>query len=371
MKNFDFFSPVRIKFGSGEAENLGATVNSLGFKKGILICDKLFAENGTADKLIAACPAISQIFSDITPNPLLQEVRNVAQIMKKSKFDFAVALGGGSSIDLAKFACSAVFAEFDVTEYFYKRKVFSDKHIPLIAVPTTAGTGSEVTSVSVCNDEITKIKAPLLCDNFYPYMAVIDPKLTLTVPPFITAVTGLDALSHALEAYWANGSQPICDSFAIGALRYIFDNLKAAYDNGSNLSAREGMSLGALMAGLSFALPKTAGCHGCSYGLSNNYHLCHGEACAFTLDSFVRINSKALPEKMNYLAKVLGFGDTDGLADEIAALKKHFKLKTTLRDIGADDISKLAYDCSIHTAMKNNPVALSPSQMEEMFEKLR
>ena len=371
MKEFNFFSPVKIKFGSGEAKKLEQTIKELGFSKGILICDKLFANNGLADNIRKNCPSIIATFSDITPNPLLQEVRNAAKLMKEKEVDFAIALGGGSSIDLAKFACSAVYGESDVAEYFYKRAIFSEKHIPLIAIPTTAGTGSEVTSVSVCNDEVLMIKAPLLCNNFYPFMAIIDPELTISVPPFITATTGLDAMSHALEAYWSNGSQPICDILAISALCHMFPNIKKAFDNGKDLSAREEMSLGSLLAGLSFAIPKTAGCHGCSYGLSNNYHLCHGEACAFTLDSFIRINSTVLPDKMDFLAKSLGFENTDQLADKVMELKKYFGLKTTLGDIGAKSIDKLSKDCSEHIAMKNNPILLSPSQMKDLFEKLR
>jgi alcohol dehydrogenase len=371
VNNFSYNQPVKIEFGAGSISKLTAIAQSNGWNKGILICDKLFINNGLAQKIKESCLLLVDIYSDITPNPMLNEVRHAADLIKFHNADFVVALGGGSSMDLAKFACSMVYADADATEYFFKRKVFENKHIPLIAVPTTAGTGSEVTSVSVCNDEVSGVKAPLMHNNFFASYAIIDPELTLTVPPYVTATTGLDALSHALEAFWSKNHQPICDALALQSIKLIFDNLEKAYKCGSDLEVRTNMSLAALYAGLAFALPKTAGVHGCSYPLSIDYHLSHGEACAFTMDSFIKINADAENGRLNNLAKEAGFDNATSMANEVARLKKVMNLKCTLADCGIVDVEKLAKDCAVHPLLKNNPVNMDEIKLNKMFEELR
>lgn len=370
VKDFSYSQTVILNFGIGISEKLDGIIKQQGFKCGMLICDKLFASNGVAEKIKASSPCIAAIFSDITPNPLLSEVEKAAKLLKDINADFVIALGGGSSIDLAKFACSMVFAKHKSQEYFYKRQVFSNEHLPLIAMPTTAGTGSEVTAVSVCNDDETGVKQPLNHPNFYPYMALIDPKCTLSVPPFVTAVTGLDAMSHALEAFWSVNHQPICDMYAEKSLKLIFENLEKSYDNGSDIEARANMSLGALYAGLAFAQSKTAAVHACSYPLSTDYHLCHGEACAFTLNLFLLENA-SVDARLHTLAHSLGFDSVEMMADRINELKKKFKLKLTFADIGKEDIETLAELCLKHPLFNNNPKQYSTKELTEVLKRLR
>ncbi|MFI3229569.1 MAG: iron-containing alcohol dehydrogenase [Bacillota bacterium] len=370
INNFSFSAPVAIEYGVGVTAKLADIASSRGYTKGVLVSDKLFATNGTAEKIMASCPALVAMYSDITPNPMLQEVRNASKLMKEVGADFVVALGGGSAMDLAKFASAMVNAEYDVTEYFYKRQDVPAGNLPLIAIPTTAGTGSEMTAVSVCNDEATGIKSPLNHKNFYASVAVIDPMLTLSVPPFVTATTGLDALSHALEAFWCASCNPISDGLAEYAIRLVFENLETAFNDGSNVDARGSMMLASLIAGISFAPTRTAGVHGCSYPLSIDYHLCHGEACAFTLDSFIKVNATA-GDKLNKLAKRVGFSDAVAMADEVARLKKVFKLKTTLSDVGITDVDDLAKKCSEHPLLSNNVPKMSASDLADMFNTLK
>lgn len=365
--SFVYALPVKLVFGIGAVESLGEITKNSNFSKGVLVTDKLFVDTGVAASIMKSCPTIVDIFSDFTPNPLLSQVQSCANLLKNIGADFVVALGGGSSMDLAKFACSMVFADSSPQEYFYKRKTFSDKHLPLIALPTTAGTGSEVTSVSVCNDDLTGIKAPLNSENFYPYMAVVDPALTLSVPPFVTAVTGLDALSHALEAYWSNNHQPICDMYAEKSLELIFANLEKAYNNGADINARTAMSLGSIYAGLAFAQPKTAAVHGCSYILAN-YNLYHGEACAFTLDMFL-IENASVDSRLNDLAKKLGFCDALAVAERINELKAKFKLKRKFVDIGVKDIEEFASQCIKHPLFANNPKKYDAESLAKELKK--
>jgi alcohol dehydrogenase len=370
VKDFNYFLPVNLHFGVGISEKLDKIVSEHNFKRGLLICDKLFVKNGVAEKIKNSTNSIIGIFSDITPNPLLSEVEKAANRLKDIKADFVIALGGGSSLDLAKFASSMVFATYPAIEYFFKRQTFTDEHLPLIAMPTTSGTGSEVTAVSVCNDDISGYKAPLGHNNFFPCMAIVDPLLTLSVPPFVTAVTGMDAMSHALEAYWSVNHQPICDMYATKSLQLIFDNLEKAYKDGSDIDARTNLSLGALLAGLAFAHAKTAAVHACSYPLATDYDLCHGEACAFTLDLFLLENAK-VDSRLQELAKSIGFADVEGMADKINELKVKFKLKLTFKDLGKEDIKTLAEKCVKHPIMNNNPKKYTQNELAKVFEKLR
>lgn len=369
VNEFAYPLKVDLRFGAGIAEKLDEIIREQNFKRGVLICDKLFAENGVADRIRNSSSAIISIFSDITPNPLLSQAEKAARLLQEVNADFAIALGGGSSIDLAKFACSMVFAQHKAQEYFFKRQIFDFAHLPLIAMPTTAGTGSEVTAVSVLNDDATGQKAPLTHNNFYPHMAIIDPALTLSVPPFVTAVTGLDAMSHALEAYWSIKHQPICDIFAENSLKLIFDNLEKAYIDGGDITARSNMSLGSLYAGLAFSQAKTAAVHACSYPLSIDYNLCHGEACALTLDLFLLENASA-DGRIHALAQRLGFASVEAMAQAIAQLKKKFKLKQSFAEIGVVDIESLAKKCVNHPILAFNPKTYTPDEMAKVLKRL-
>lgn len=368
IKGFEYFQPVEIIFGQGKIKELNNILNNKGYKKGVLICDRIFILNGLSERLLAENFLIKSVFTDLSPNPLLSEVCNAVKIIKENDADFVIAMGGGSCMDVAKFACSMAYASGDIRDYFYGRKLFEAKKVSLILVPTTAGTGSEVTSVSVCNDEINGIKAPMNHKNFFADIALIDPELTLSVPQNVTADTGIDALSHALEGFWSKNHQPISDMFAFQSCKLILDNLLDAYNNGQNTVARQNMSLGALYAGLAFALTKTAGCHACSYPISINYKLSHGQACGLTLDSFIRINKNAENKRLEEFSKSLGYSGADALAEKVKQLKKAMGMKCSLSDYGITDIKKLAYECSIHPLMSNNPVKLGCHQLKQMFE---
>ena len=200
-----------------------------------------------------------------------------------------------------------------------------------------------------------------------PSAAIVDPELSATVPPRTTMNTGLDALAHALEGYWSVNHQPIPDVLATEAVRMVLKNLETAWREPENMAARENMAYASLLGGLSFALPKTAACHACSYPLSEDYHLPHGEACAFTLDSFVRINAD---ERLEALCLAVGLSGTEELAAKIHALKEMAGLHTRLSQLGDVDVDKLCRDCAKHPLMNNNPVRMDEANLRTMFEML-
>lgn len=368
--NWNFYLPVKIVFGAGSANNITEAIGELGCRNGVLVCDPIFVRNGLADKIIQnAKGSLSAVFCDVKPNPTVDDVDRCVQLIRKHGADFAVALGGGSTIDCAKAACAIAKAGDTIRNYHTGGKpLCAEYSVPLIAVPTTAGTGSEVTSVTVLTDNKKQVKAPLGHPLLLPKTAVVDPLLTLSVPKDVTASTGLDIMSHALEGFWSVNHQPVCDALALSAARNVFQYLPAAYDNPGCLEAREKLCEASLLAGVAFSHPKTSGPHACSFPLTNIYGLPHGEACAFTLDAFTRLNAEAENGRLHVFARDCGFHDAYEMAEQIAALKVRFNMKRKLTDIGvtAERICSLAAN-SMHPNMLNNPVVMSVGMVEKLY----
>ena len=226
-----------------------------------------------------------------------------------------------------------------------------------------------MTCVSVLSDHANGKKAPIVSEGFYPKAAIIDPELTYTMPPAVTAGTGIDVLSHAIEGYWSKGHQPICDTLAIHAAALVFKYLYRAYENPSDEEAREKMCEASVIAGLAFTLPKTTSSHACSFPLTNIYHIPHGEACGLTLDYFVRINARGTgSERVETLAKALGFADAEALADAIFALKQKLGLRCDLKDLHLEEeqIAELV-KISRHPNLYNNPVEITDEMLDKMY----
>ena len=361
---FVYSQPVKIWFGAGQFARLGAVLDELGSQSCVIACGRHFAPE--AEKLMAKDARIKAVFGAVEQNPQLSGIVETVRLAREHDADTVIGVGGGSSIDTAKFAAAIARGEGEAEEYFRGTRPFPAERLNIVAVPTTAGTGSEVTQVSVVS--FGKEKKTINNPVFMPKAAIVDPLMSVGVPPRTTMNTGLDAMAHALEGYWSRNHQPIPDLMAIEAVRLILANLERAYRDGSDLEARSAMAYASLLGGLSFALPKTAASHACSYPLSEDYHLPHGEACAFTLDSLVRINAD---ERLEALARAVGLRDCEELAQRIAALKALGGLRTRLGELGEVDLDKLCRDCAAHPLMNNNPVRMDEAKLREMFEALR
>lgn len=368
--NFEYFQPVSIRFGGGAVRALPAILEEMKVGRALLLCDD-FLLNTAKDMAEASTGRIVAVMGGVRPNPTVQNVDAIVARCKDIGIEAIVAMGGGSVLDAGKMAGALAIQGGAAAAYLRGEKRLGEGRIPVIAVPTTAGTGSEVTMVSVLSDEETGFKAPVGHKCLFPTMALVDPELTCTVPPAVTAATGMDALSHALEAYWSRHHQPICDALAQQACQYIFTHLEDAVRDGKNMAAREGLSLGALLAGLAFAQAKTAGVHACSYPLTIRYHLSHGAACALTLDAFTRVNSEA-DGRLDTLAKALGFQGAHAMADKIAAMKKAMGLPCSLAEAGipAADAALLATESMGYALMGNNPVVMDAPSLTALLEGL-
>lgn len=367
--NFRYALKTEIAFGNHCVKELGRYCNEYGWSNGILVADPFFRDSGLAEAVVQyADGAISAIFSDLESNPTVMNVDACAKIVEEHNAQFIVALGGGSSLDCAKAASVTAYSGASVRSFHSEGVKISAPGLPIIAIPTTAGTGSEVTNVAVLSDPQKGMKGPMASDYMYAKLAIVDPILTMSVPPRVVASTGLDALSHALEGFWSKNHQPICDACAIYASKLVFENLYEAFRHGDNIRAKENMSLAALIAGLAFGPPKTAASHACSFPLTNIYHIPHGEACAFTLDSLLRINCEAERDRLQQLSGMIGFLSPESMADEIYRLKKVTGMRCTLKEVGiaVDDLPQFVEKCK-HPNLLNNPVEMTNERLMAMF----
>lgn len=374
---WEFMLPVKLVFGNGKRKDLEKYINEIGGTRGILVCSKSFAKNGTADEFVKMSNGlIKGIFSDVRPNPTTNNVDSCVKLMRELDADFAVALGGGSPMDCCKAACAIAKGDDVIRSYHTGGKAINaNEAIPMIAVTTTSGTASEVTNISVLTDVALNLKNPMNDPAMYPKIAVIDPELTLTVPKQITASTGLDVLAHAVESYWATIHQPVCTACSIYSARLVFEWLEKAYNNPNDLAAREKMAEASIVAGVAFSHPRTTGSHACSFPLTNIYGVPHGEACAFTLDYFIKFNADNADAdgRITALAKDCGFESPYAMADEIQAMKKRMGMKTRLSEIGCvtDEQIRELTKKSMSMLMTRNPIPLTEDDIYTMYRKLK
>lgn len=375
--NWEFMLPVKLIFGNGKRRDLEKYICETGGTNGVLVCGKSFTKNGVADEFVKMSGGrLKAIFSDVRPNPTTDNVDDCVKLMRQINADFAVALGGGSPMDCCKAACAITRGNDKIRAYHSEgKKISADEAIPMIAVTTTSGTASEVTNISVLTDVEKNLKNPMNDPVMYPKIAIIDPELTLTVPPQVTASTGLDVLSHALESYWATIHQPICSACSIQSARLVFEWLEKAYNNPGDLEAREKMAEASILAGVAFSHPRTTGSHACSFPLTNIYKIPHGEACAFTLDYFLKFNAERADGdgRIAAFAKDCGFASAFEMADEITAMKKRMGMRTRLSEVGCTTDSQIdeLTKASMSMLMTRNPIALTEKDIREMYLALK
>lgn len=364
---WSYFEPVRVVFGAGCLSRLGDEISHMGVNRGLLVTSPSFSRRGTVDAVCGmADGCIKAVYDRVSPNPETEQCDECVALLRRFDCDFVVALGGGSVMDCAKAASTIVFGTEAATYYLGSGNPLPEKHLPVVAVPTTAGTGSEVTSVAVLSDHARGLKAPLSSVSMYPVLAIVDPELTYSAPARLAAASGLDALCHAVEAYWNRNHIPVCDVLAVRAAKMVLDNLENACRG--DRAARDAMAEASLTAGLAFNLPKTTSAHACSYPLTNILGIDHGEACALTITWFMRFNASHGDCRTATLAKELGYESAAELADAIDALRLACGLRMDLCDLALDDdaIARLAA-ASRHPNLLNNPVEVTDADLLSLY----
>ncbi len=359
--------PTEIVFGEGSSDNLGVLLAERGLKRALLLTSPGFVARGEAAAFTAASGgAVVGVASDIEPNPTIQNAESCARTARELGAECLVAIGGGSVMDCAK-AVGVMLHDGCPAEALISGHRIGGM-LPMVALPTTAGTASEVSGAAVLSWREKGRKSAFLSPALHPLLAVIDPILTYTCPPALTAASGVDALSHALDALGSVRAQPISDLLAVEAARLVFLHLRTAYASGDDPAAREGMARASLLAGMAFSQSGVSAAHACSYPLTVKYGIPHGEACAFTLDAWYALNARARPAMDDY-AVALGFRGAEGLAAELNKLKRDLGLRVTLSDagIGDGDLEALAEGALQAGAMKNNVVQLDRQGIIDLY----
>ena len=301
--------------GVGAADEVGRQAKRLGGRRALIVTDPGIAKLGYADRVVAHLKAANidaTIFADVTPDPTLQNVTDGLKQYRDAVCDFLVAIGGGSAIDCGKAIAVKLTNEGTLGDYMGVDKI-PNPGAPLIAIPTTAGTGSECTKVTVITDAERNVKMMLSSPCLLAQVALIDPLLSLTTPPHLTAAVGVDALTHAIEAYISRRAQPMTDALALKAIRLISGSLRQAWADGQNLEARTEMMIGASIAGMAFSNSSVALVHGMSRPIGAYFHIHHGLSNAVLLLDVMEFSLVGRPERFADIARAMG-EPVDGLS---------------------------------------------------------
>jgi choline dehydrogenase len=343
--------PTRIVHGIGAVERLGELVRELGIKRPLLVTDPGVVGAGLAERALAQLNGAA-VFDRVRANPDVELVAEVAAVYRDEGCDGLVGLGGGSSLDTAKAVGVEVVHGGSILDYEYGASPITRRIPPLIAVPTTAGTGSEVTLWAVITDHERKIKfnvggTPLIG----PHVAVLDPELTVGLPPAITAATGMDALAHGIECYTCDYHQPLNDAVALMAIELVAQWLPRAYADGSDLEARTHMAHAATLGGMAYGTESAGAAHAMSQSAGGVHDCPHGALTARVLGPVCEYNAPAAPERYARIARALGVdvGGLDVLAASQAGVEAVYALADevgipTMEELGfsADEIPMLA-----------------------------
>jgi alcohol dehydrogenase len=319
-QNFTVTQPTRIRFGSGAVADLGRMVQEFGGTKVFLVVDPGLNKTNLVDKITGPLKAAAipfKVYDKIDPEPGLSLADKGCALAKKFGADCVVGAGGGSSMDVAK-AISILLTNGGKAEDYLGLGKIKKAGVPKIMVPTTAGTGAEVTFTAVFINEKTKSKGGMNGDPLYPEAVILDPTLTLSLPPHVTAYTGIDAFTHAIEAYVSTQAHAISDMYALEAMDLIYQNLGKAYANGGNLEARSNMLMGSLLGGKALATAGVGLVHAMAYPLGGMFGIPHGLANAVLLPYVVDYNILGAPEKYAVVAELMEC-DGEGLGAREAA----------------------------------------------------
>lgn len=364
---YNFFVKSNIVFGRGAVEQLPEMIQSYGLKSVMVVYDAGVKAAGIAQKVmdqVEKAGVASIVFDGVIPNPTNEVVEEAAAIAKEKKVDGFVAVGGGSSIDLAKAVNVLMTNPGKIGEYGGMNMVKNDC-LPLIVIPTTAGTSSEITNVSALIDTEKVIKYVVIDNKIVASDVICDPDFTKTVPPSVTAATGMDAITHAVESYISNMSTPLTGYNSLEALKIFRTYLPRAVKDGSDMEAREQMMLGCVIVGFAFSNANLGLVHGIAHTLSAHFGLAHGMANATVLPYVMEYNATSCPEKMVDMAKAIGLPVTGNQQEDMYLLSKDLLAMTKelgIKTLSEQGIEKKDFDMLAEDVLKEPVLGFNPRQ---------
>lgn len=374
-----FYIPSVNLMGAGCLEEAATSIQAQGFKKGLIVTDKVICEIGMAKQvadLLSSKGVETVIFDGTQPNPTTGNVVAGLAILKENNCDFVVSLGGGSPHDCAKGIALVATNGGKIADY-EGVDVSPKPQLPVVAINTTAGTASEMTRFCIITDEDRHVKMALVDKNTTPIMSVNDPELMLAKPASLTAATGMDALTHAVEAYVSTAATPITDACAIKAIELIQANLRTAVEHGQNIEAREQMAYAQFLGGMAFNNASLGYVHAMAHQLGGFYDLPHGVCNAILLPHVQTFNAKVVPERLKDIAVALGV-NVDGMTADEGAQAALEAIKQLSKDVGipsglsALNVKPEDFDILAENALKDacgftNPTPATHDEIKEIF----
>ncbi len=365
--SYNFFVKSNITFGKGAVEKLPELIQNYGMKNIMVVYDQGVKAAGIAQVVleqINKAEANVVIFDGVIPNPTNDVVEEAASLAKESNVDGFVAVGGGSSIDLAKAVNILMKNPGKIGEYGGMNLV-KNPCLPLIAIPTTAGTSSEITNVSALIDTEKVVKYVVIDNNIVASDVIADPEFTRTVPASVTAATGMDAITHAVESYISNMATPLTEYNSLKGLEILYHNLPKAVKDGNDMEAREQMMLGCIITGFGFSNANLGLVHGIAHTLSAHFGLAHGMANATVLPYVMEYNAESCPKKMVNLAKAIGLEVSGDLENDKYLLAKEFKKlikELNIKTLSEQGIEKTHFDMIAEDVLKEPVLGFNPRQ---------
>lgn len=383
MQINQFKTTALIANGPGAAKEAGSFGKGLG-RKALIVTDSHLMEIGLLKDIknsLEAAGVSFEIFDEVVTEPILEYTEEGLKTYQKVKADFLIAVGGGSPMDTAKAISALAMNPGKMSDFEGPNKI-PRPGAPLMVIPTTAGTGSEVTQFTIITDTTRNVKMLIASPYVLPRIALVDPLMTLTMPQEITAATGLDALTHAIEAYVSVKAQPITNALALHAIKLISGNLRQAWCDGSNLEARTHVMMGALEAGLAFSNASVALVHGMARPIGAYFHVPHGISNAALLPTVMEFSIPGNPRRYLDLAEAMG-EITTGLslldaaylsAKAVKRLNEDLKIPS-LKGLGVDEkkfnsiVGQMAADALASGSPGNNPRKATQGEIVELYRK--
>ena len=333
-RQFLFQTTSRIRFGIGALEGLSGELKRFAPATVLIVSDPGVIAAGIADRvqdLAASTGALTHIFGAVEPDPRIETAEACARLAFEVDADLIIGVGGGSAMDIAKVASVLARTEQPIATMFGVDLVKSPG-LPLILIPTTAGTGSEVTHIAILSDETEHMKKGIVSPFLFPAVAINDPSLSIGAPQSVTAASGMDALLHAVESFTSKNASIVTDTLAKQAIRLISQNLRSAYADGSNIAARAAMLEGSMLAGIAFANAGVTAVHAFAYPIGAEFHIPHGVANSIMMGPVLTFNLVGNLQKFAEIAGVLG-AQTIGLSQRDQALLSVQTMKLLAEDI--------------------------------------
>ena len=372
---FKYFLPVNIEFGSGKVAKAGELTKPYGKKALIVTGHSSAKKSGLYDKVKDSLKAEgidAVLFDKVAQNPLTTTAAEGAAFAKDNGCDVVVAIGGGSIMDCAKAIAFLAVNDGDVSDYIFGKKA-SDTALPIILIPTTCGTGSEGNGIAVLTNPDNGDKKSLRCNAIVAKVSIVDPECMMTMPKYVLASVGLDALCHNMEAYTSKIAQPFTDALSLYAVDLIAHNLVDVYKGTGSKDSWEKITLASTIGGMVINTTGVTLAHGMEHPASGLKDVVHGKGLAALTPTIIEASYQGAPEKFAKLAKLFGGEKAEDLAGKVCELLEDIELTCTLSDLGIEekDIPWMAENCmkvSAHS-IANNPVVFSQEEIAEIYKK--